>query len=77
MVRGDVPLSLQDLAVQVGPFWYSHSDSQIVETIDKRAFHVVKSGMVDDVEVTIDDYACIQTDRFIEGLSYFIKQYLF
>ena len=59
---------LRDLASTAGSFWYSQSQSSIIESIDKRAFHVVKSGYVDGIEVTIDDYACIANDRFIEGL---------
>lgn len=72
MVTGDVPLGLQDLAAEVGAFWYSHNSGQIVEAIDKRAFHVVTGNELTKseggtIEVIFGEFLCLENSTFIEG----------
>jgi len=56
----------------VGTFWYSHSSGQIVESIDKRAFHIVDGDQLNlknggTITVGFDDYMCVIDNTYIEG----------
>ena len=74
IVRGDVPVTLTDVAATAGSFWYNHETGQIQEYLDVRKKHVIEGNTLNGVEITVTDHSCITTSQWLTAPEF--SQYI-